>query len=206
MSPFRSAPPPQPRAVAVVAATLALCAVARLAFADSLWPASGDSLYKDKKAFKIGDVLTINVMESANASSRTDTRAGKTSSNSVGWGSSRQPGIPLGDFGLTGRENFTGGGRSVRAGDLTGKITVRVTDVLPNGNLVVNGNRVITVNDERQVMEITGIVRPEDVTAENTVMSTLVADAQIKYTGRGAVAEKARLGLLSRLLSMVFAF
>lgn len=190
------------RAVVIVLAVMA----ARIALADSLWPHAGDSVYKDKKAFKIGDVLTVHVQESASASHRADTRAQKSSSNSFALGSQRSSAIPTTDFGITGREDFRGGGRSVRDGTLNGMITVRVTDVLPNGNLVINGNRVITVNDERQVMEITGIVRPEDVTAENSVLSTLVADAQIKYTGRGAIAEKQRLGLISRLLSMLFVF
>jgi flagellar L-ring protein precursor FlgH len=186
--------------------TLLACAAARIAFADSLWPSANDSLYKDKKAFKIGDVLTVNVVESASASHNANTKATKSSSAGVSWGAQRSHGIPFQDFGITGKEDVSGGGRSARSGDLSGHITVRVTEVLPNGNLVINGNRVITVNDEQQIMEITGIVRPEDVTADNTVMSTLVADAQIKYTGKGAVAEKARLGLISRLLSMLFAF
>ncbi len=193
------------RPILRVALTLLACAMARLALAESLWPAQGDSLYKDKKAFKIGDVLTVNVMESASARHQINTNAKKSSSNSISWGSQHSKGVPFSDFGIGGSENFTGGGRSARSGDLTGKITVRVTDVLPNGNLVINGNRVITVNDERQVMEITGIVRPEDVTAENAVLSQLIADAQIKYTGKGAVAEKARLGIISRFLSMLFA-
>jgi flagellar L-ring protein precursor FlgH len=189
-----------------IVGVVGLCMVARLALAESLWPASGDSLYKDKKAFKIGDVLTVNIAESASASHRMDTQAKKSSSNGISFGSQRSALSPFQDFGITGKEAFQGGGKSTRAGDLTGRITVRVIDVLPNGNLVINGNRIITVNDERQVMEITGIVRPEDVTAENSVMSTLVADAQIKYTGKGAVSEKAKLGLISRLLSMLFAF
>jgi flagellar L-ring protein precursor FlgH len=124
----------------------------------------------------------------------------------VSWGSQRSQGSPFTDFGISGKEDVQGGGRSVRSGDLTGHITVRVAEVIPNGNLVINGNRIITVNDEKQVMEITGIVRPEDVTADNTVLSTLIADAQIKYTGKGAIAEKSHLGLLSRLLSMLSIF
>ena len=191
----------------LVILTLCACAAARIALADSLWPATSDSLYKDKKAFKIGDVLTVNVMESASASHNADTKATKSSSAGVSWGAQRSShGVPFQDFGITGKENVSGGGRSARSGDLSGHITVRVTEVLPNGNLVINGNRIITVNDEKQIMEITGIVRPEDVSADNTVLSTLVADAQIKYTGKGAVSEKARIGLISRLLSMLFAF
>jgi flagellar L-ring protein precursor FlgH len=189
-----------------VIVAVSLCAAARIALADTLWPANGDSLYRDKKAFKIGDVLSIIVQESASASHSADTRASKASSSGVLWGSNRSQMTPLQDLSITGKEDVSGGGKSTRAGALTGRITVRVMDVLPNGNLVINGNRVITVNDEKQVMEITGIVRPEDVTADNSVVSTLVADAQIKYNGKGAVAEKARLGLLSRLLSMLWVF
>jgi flagellar L-ring protein precursor FlgH len=189
-----------------VIVAVSLCAVARIAFADTLWPAIGDSLYRDKKAFKIGDVLSIIIHESASASHSADTRASKASTAGVSWGSQRSTLAPITDMSITGKEDVSGGGKSTRAGALTGRMTVRVLDVLPNGNLVINGNRVITVNDEKQVMEITGIVRPEDVSAENSVISSLVADAQIKYNGKGAVAEKARLGLVSRLLSMLWAF
>jgi len=194
------------RRMKLVILTLCACAVARIVLADSLWPATSESLYKDKKAFKIGDVLTVNVMESASASHNANTKASKTSSAGVSWGAQKSTGVPFQDFSISGKENMQGGGGSARSGDLTGHITVRVAEVLPNGNLVINGNRVITVNDEKQIMEITGIVRPEDVTAENTVLSTLVADAQIKYTGNGAVSEKAKVGLISRLLSMLFVF
>ena len=186
--------------------TVILCAVARLAFADSLWPGQEDSLYKDKKAFKIGDVLTVIVQESASASHQTDTKAQKASSSGVSWGAQRSQGIPFTDIGITGKEDMHGGGRSVRSGALNGRITLRVKEVLPNGNLVINGTRNITVNDEKQVLEITGIVRPEDVTAENSVLSSLVADAQIKYTGKGEVSEKGKLGFFSRLLSMFWIF
>lgn len=183
-----------------------VCACARLVFAESLWPAKGDSLYKDKKAFKVGDVITIEVVESASASHRADARSRKKSSSSISWGAQRSGASRPTDFGLTGREDVVGGGRSERSGVLRGRLTVRVVQVLPNGNLVINGNRVITVNDERQVMEVTGMVRPEDVTTDNTVLSTHIADAQIKYSGKGPATEKARLGLLSRLLSMLFIF
>jgi flagellar L-ring protein precursor FlgH len=186
--------------------TVALCAAARLAFADTLWPGQEDSLYKDKKAFKIGDVLTVIVQEAASASHQANTQAKKSSSAGVSWGSSRSASYPLTDFGLTGKEDMTGGGKSVRSGALNGRITLRVKEVLPNGNLVINGTRNITVNDEKQVLEITGIVRPEDVTADNTVLSSLVADAQIKYTGKGEVSEKARMGFFSRLISMFWIF
>ncbi|MEK7767776.1 MAG: flagellar basal body L-ring protein FlgH [bacterium] len=185
---------------------LIACAAARIAAADSLWPGTPDSLYRDKKAFKIGDVLTVIVSESASASHSTDVKAQKTSSSGVSWGSQRSTLVPGQDFALGGKENVAGGGHSVRSGALTGRITVRVTEVLPNGNLVISGNRVITVNEEKQIMEIAGIVRPEDVTAENSVHSSLVADAQIKYNGKGSVAEKSRLGLFSRLLSMFWVF
>jgi len=187
--------------------TVALCAAARLAFADSLWPGQEDSLYKDKKAFKIGDVLTVIVQEAASASHQANTQAKKSSSTGVTWGSSRSnSAFPLTDIGLTGKQDMNGGGKSIRSGALNGRITLRVKEVLPNGNLVINGTRNITVNDEKQVLEITGIVRPEDVTAENSVLSSLVADAQIKYTGKGEVSEKARMGFFSRLLSMFWIF
>ncbi len=184
--------------------TMGALAAARIAAADSIWPQNGESLYKDKKAFKIGDVLTVIVSEAASASHSADTKSSKSSSAGVLWGPQRS--TPIEDFGISGKEDVRGGGRSSRSGALTGRITVRVTEVLPNGNLVINGNREITVNEEKQVMEITGIVRPEDVAADNSVLSMLIADARIKYTGRGAIAEKARLGLISRLLSMLWVF
>lgn len=186
--------------------TVGLCAFARIALADSVWESAGESLYKDKKAIKIGDVLTVIIVESASASQSADTKAQKSSASTISWGSQRSQGVPFQDFGISGKEDVRGGGRSIRSGMLNARISVRVIEVLPNGNLVINGNRVITVNDEKQILEISGIVRPEDLSADNTVLSSLVADAQIKYAGKGAVSEKARLGFISRLLSMLRVF
>lgn len=186
--------------------TVCACAVARFALADSLWGKDGESMYRDKKAFKVGDVLTVNVVESASASHQVGTNSEKVSASGVSWGSRRSSAIPFADFEIKGNEDVRGSGRSTRRGNLTGKITVRVAEVLPNGNLVIDGERVIVVNDEKQVMEITGIVRADDVSSENAVLSTHIADAQIKYSGRGAISEKAKLGLISRLLSMLAVF
>jgi len=186
--------------------TVCLCAAARLAFADSLWSKRSESLYRDKKAFKVGDVLTVRVVESASASHQVGSDARKKASSGVSWGSRRSQGVPFQDFQISGDESVKGGGRSMRKGNLTGWLTVRVSEVLPNGNLVINGNRVIIVNDEKQIMEITGIVRQDDVSSENTVLSTHIADAQIKYSGKGGISEKAKLGLISRLLSMLAVF
>ncbi|MGQ9738447.1 MAG: flagellar basal body L-ring protein FlgH [Armatimonadota bacterium] len=171
--------------------------------ADSLWKDGSRSPYADRKAVKEGDVLTVLIYESTTASSRADTKTSKSDSAST------KPGVGpllslLPEWSLSGKTNSQASGSTTRSGTLVGKISVVVKEVLPNGNLKVEGSRTVGVNGEKEKIVLTGIVRPEDVSAENTVPSTAIAQAEIHYEGKGPVGSKQREGLLTKLLKWLF--
>lgn len=170
-------------------------------------------LFEDNKARRVGDLLTVvlsettNASKSANTSIAKDTSAGIT--NPTVLGSALQfnaPGIiPLASnrgnnlgFNLGSQSEFSGEGSSTQSNSLTGRISVTVAEVLPNGNLFVRGEKVLELNQGHEFVRISGIVRPTDVRSDNTVFSTQIADAQIAYSGKGAVADANVVGWLAR--------
>src|SRR5690606_40090483 len=86
-------------------------------------------------------------------------------------------------------------GSRTRGGSLNARMTAQVVDVLPNGNLLIEGRQTIIVNEEEQISVVSGIVRPQDIAPDNTVLSTFIADATITYSGTGPIAEKQKPGL-----------
>ena len=187
----------------------------------SLWTEeSGHSiLFMDYKARRVNDTVTISIVEVSSASGEADTSLGSESNVSAGITSFL--GAPS-DYGMTnfwGRGNafnptigasttnaYEGTGKTSRKGNLTASITARVIKVLPNGNLVVKGRKEVTINDDDQIITITGIVRPKDISADNTVLSTYVGDARIEYTGKGVLNDKQRPGWLSRVIDWIWPF
>ncbi len=192
--------------------TLAL-ALTTPAFADSLFPGSSTevnrtsaasvSLFSDNKARRIGDTLTITINETASTTSKANTVTAK--SESLNYGPGFGPllhNIPT--FGLSGKIGSNASGSTDRTDNLAASIAVTVTQVLPNGNLVIVGKRKVGMNAETQEITLTGIVRPQDIAFDNTVQSPLVADAQIKYGGRGPVGDKQHDGIISRVFKFLF--
>jgi len=172
------------------------------AAATSLWTGSG-SLYTDNKARQVGDLVTIIIVERAQATSTTQTQTGANSSVSFGpilWDS--LPLVP--GFSAGGGDSFRGGGSTTRGGTLNARMTAQVIEVLPTGNLRIEGRQTIVVNDEEQVIVVSGVVRPQDIAPDNTVLSTFVADATITYHGSGSIGEKQEPGLLTRLFNWLF--
>lgn len=154
------------------------------------------------KALKVGDIVTIIIVEQASG----DTGA-KTQTNSkseIGGG----PGLGMlnmiTDWSLDSENKFQGDGKSSRSGDLNARISTRVLEVLPNGNYRLEGERVVEINGERQHLQLSGIIRPEDLKADNTIASTFVADAYIVYDGHGPVADAHSPGILSRIANFIF--
>jgi flagellar L-ring protein precursor FlgH len=201
---------PLSRPLALLALAATLAGPAR---ADSLFPGSSTdvsrntaaaaSLFSDTKARRVGDTLTIVINESASASSQASTKTSKNESLNYG------PGFgPLlfniKNFGVSGGINSTASGSTSRTDSLTASIAVAVVQVLPNGNLVIQGKRRVGMNAETQEITLTGVVRPQDIAYDNTVPSPLVADAQIKYGGRGPVGDKQHDGIISRLFKFLF--
>ncbi len=189
-------------------ATLALAGLTGpTARADSLWKPSaagaGNSMFTDKKAHAVGDLLTIIVTENSNATQSATTTVSKKSSTNVAKGVG--PILRLiPKFGLGGDSTSAGQGSTTRTNTLNARITVKVIEVKPNGTLVVEGVRSVKTNSDDQITRLTGLVRVEDVAPDNTVLSTAVADANITYTGKGPISDKQKPGFLSKLLKAIF--
>lgn len=186
----------------------------------SLWQEENGRayLYEDMRAMRVGDVLTVKIDEKHKGSKSADTAAQRESTvqNRLigsGMGYLGLPGIRVSDetrrgFGIDAEANskFGGKGATSREGTLTGTISAIVTDVLPNGNLRIEGRREVTVNSEKQLITITGIVRRVDVDTKNTVLSSAVADAKIEYSGLGVLDDVQRPGWFVRILDWVYPF
>lgn len=164
--------------------------------------AKGTGGIANQKAFEVGDIVTVLVMEAATASTTAKTDANSKSEVSGG------PGLgilnQITDWGLETETKYKGDGKSSRTGALNTQMSTRVVEALPNGNLRLQGERVVEINGESQIVTLTGIVRPRDVRADNTIESTLIADAQISYSGEGAVTDAHSPGVITRIANFLF--
>jgi flagellar L-ring protein precursor FlgH len=168
----------------------------------SLWPADDHVyLYSDRKALRVGDIITIRIVETARANNTADTDLSRNSSLDVSFSRffGKEKFLKLfkldDELVKTSSNNaHNGAGSTTRQGDLIATITAIVKDVLPNGNMVIQGTRAVAVNHEEQYITITGVVRPEDVNRDNAVLSSQVADANIAIGGVGVVADKQHSG------------
>lgn len=192
-------------------ATAVLLAAAA-AHAGSLWPLDrSPSLYVDHKARAIGDVVTVIIQESSNASKEAKTATTKDSKVKTSIGTILFPKIGTHkgnspELDVATKNEYTGDGSTERKDSFTARMAARVVDVLPSGNLVIEGRRVITLHEEQQIMILRGVVRPEDISASNTVLSSAIADAEIEYTGRGVITEKQRPGIIQRFMDWLWIF
>jgi len=171
----------------------------------SLWQDRSD-FFRNRKAAEVGDVVTILIEEQALAGSqaRTKTEAASAQSLSGEDGKGFLNFIDLFSGGVNTDDTFEGKGETSRSGNLSARMSASIVEVLPNGNLRVEGSREVVINQEKQRLTLTGVVRPEDVKANNTVMSTYLADARITYDGKGPVHGAQRRGLITRILSFFF--
>lgn len=157
------------------------------------------SLVAETKAARVGDVLTVIVQESASATSSADLHAQRSYSLSGHYDS---PATGPAKTAAIGHESASDGtGRTERSGRLLAQISVRVTGVNPNGDLRVAGEQRLQINHETQLITLTGVVRPRDVGEDNTVLSSRIADADIKFDGKGFVERQSRPGWIARFLS-----
>lgn len=169
------------------------------------------SFFGDHRARMLGDIVTVKIVEISQASEKATTDTGRDSSISAGienlLGKEKLlPGSPASLIKANTSNSFAGSGETTRSGSVTATITARVVEVLPTGNLAVEGKREIYVNNEKKEILLQGIVRPRDIAADNSVLSTQVADAKILLTGIGVVGEKQRPGWLSRIFDAVWPF
>jgi flagellar L-ring protein FlgH len=166
------------------------------------------SLFQDAKARRVGDILTVVLVEQTTASKKADTTTSKKQDtqldNPTILGaplSFNMPGPSNRDLNLgttlSGSRSFEGAGDSSQSNKLQGNVTVTVAEVLSNGNLVVRGEKQMTINQGDEYIRFSGIVRPSDIGPNNTVLSTLVADAKIAYTGKGTLDDSNSSGWLA---------
>lgn len=189
-------------------------AVAPLA-ADSVWPGgpantgNAQSLITDKRALKVGDLVTVKIIENATAqqSANMTTNKSATVGGSAGQGSwDSSSNQPIQGYGAGAAEGFDGGGTSSRSGTIVTTLTARVISVLDNGNLVIEGRRSLKINDEKQNIYVRGVIRSQDVGRNDTILSSSISDAQIMYLGKGPLTEKADAGFFTRILDWLGIF
>ena len=171
-----------------------------------LWAKPLFSLYTDKKAKSVGDVITVYIMEESKAGSDSRTETDKESKlateSSVGTG--LLDFLPGFGFDSQSDLEFDGRGKTSRAGSLRAKLAAVITQILDNGNLVIEGSKQLTLNEETEIITVSGVIRPGDISPNNVVMSTSIADAQIRYAGEGVVGDAEEPGLLTRFFNWIF--
>jgi flagellar L-ring protein precursor FlgH len=164
------------------------------------------SLFEDQRARRVGDVLTIRLVERTNASKKASTSTKKDSTVDIAsptlFGATPRAHYKCKDYtlqtGIEASREFGGSGDSSQSNSLSGSITVTVAEVLANGNLVVRGEKILSLNQGHEFVRVAGIVRPVDIAPDNSVLSTQVADAQISYGGEGVLEESNTKGWLAR--------
>ena len=166
-------------------------------------------LFEDRRARSVGDIITVQIVEKTDASKRSNTNTSRGSNNNFGVTAlAGLPGKSLLNSNLAATSDFSfdGKGESASANGFTGTITVTVTEVLPNGNLLVSGEKQVGINQGSEFIRLSGVVNPIQLTAGNTIQSVQLADARVEYRGSGAVAENQQTGWLTRFFLNVLPF
>jgi len=166
--------------------------------------AGADDLYKrnnwsamsaDRRASNVGDLLTVVVYENSESSNttRSDSRRSTQLGGTVAGGTLNESGnLQIGG-------GYTGGGGVTRSDKLIAQITVRIREVLPNGDMLVSGQQTMKINGENTLIGIEGRIRADDIASDNRILSSRIGDARIIYDGKGFVARSAKPGLVARV-------
>lgn len=171
-------------------------------------PGSNQLLFQDKKALRIGDVITIVLTERTNATKTADTDLAKNSDTSLAapsvFGNVLSPGHGITDLSVDSgsqARSFSAETDSSQSNQLQGTITVTVHQVYPNGNLLIKGEKWISLNQGSEFIRVSGIIRPDDISKDNEIISTRIANARISYGGKGPLAEANEEGWLTRFFN-----
>jgi len=190
----------------------------------SLWKDRSSIFYMDTKARKINDIVTIEIEEISNASQQVSTKTSRDTS--ILASITKFLGSPL-HFGLenfwgkddtgakipfkpeiesSAKSSHSGSGKISGSGKLTASMAAKVIEVMPNGNLIIEGRKEVTIDNEKRFIILSGIVRPMDIEFDNTVSSSKIADARIEYTGSGVISDKQKPGRYHRIFDWLFPF
>lgn len=187
----------------------------------SLYQSGGtDTLFADTRAHRVGDIVMVKIVENNKAKNKATMDSNKDQSNSYGvdafFGKSQVgmlPGgggakMPVGGigFGTTSVSELSSDGETKREGTVTATLAARVTRLLPGGLMQIEGARETKVNGETQYLVVTGLIRPMDVSPDNTITSNRIADAQIAYYGKGVISDTQKPGWFTRLMNNVWPF
>jgi len=172
----------------------------------SLFQGNSLSMFQDPKPYRIGDIITIKLQESTSASKSAGTNSSKEDSlvlatPTIFGVNPTHNGQDILSMNIEPEREFAGAGDSSQSNSLTGEITVTVVDILPNNNLVVQGEKWFTLNQGKEYIRIAGVVRPQDVAPNNTLASSKLADAQIAYSGEGFIADANNQGWLGQFFN-----
>ncbi len=163
---------------------------------------TGESLVTNLKAHRIGDLITIIITEKSSADASSKTKADNKSESKGG------PGLGFLDFikpwDMSVENKYKGDGNTQRSGNLRAEITARITEVLHNGDFRLEGTRMVNVNGEKTLIEITGVCRSKDIAPDNTIMSTYISDAMIAYNGSGIINDASEPGVVTKVLNWLF--
>ena len=169
--------------------------------AASLWN-DNTNWIADRRPSQVGDIVTVFVDEKTKTKDEGTTEASKTNDNNV------DDGFGIFDFirafGFSSSSRMTGDGSTERTHSAKGQITCLVTDVLPNGNLVIEGTRDIATHEETLQLHVIGVIRPQDVDSYNKIRSDLVANAEIDIKGKGTISRLQKPGILTQILQAIF--
>ena len=187
--------------------TIMLCAVlvSASAFGQDMRENLHRSLFSDHKANRVGETVTILVVESSSASN--DARTSASRESNISFSASGKAGdsnVPDLSLGVGSGNSFAGEGSTVSRGTIRATLSARVDSVLENGNLVVSGSKTLIVNGEEQQILVSGIVRPSDIRADNSVFSYNISDARIAFEGSGIVSRAQGPGWITKLLHWLF--
>jgi flagellar L-ring protein precursor FlgH len=185
----------------------------------SLWRENGPlgDLFLSLKARNVGDIVTVEIVESSSASNKAATKTDRGSSlsasveNFLGYekqfsNAKKNQFNPFGTIKGGMESAFDGSGQTERSGTLIASITATVTEILPNGNLRIVGSRHVMVNNEKQFITLSGIIRPRDISPGNVIRSTYISDAKIAYSGVGIIDDRQRPGWLASLINCIWPF
>ncbi len=164
------------------------------------------SLYTPKKPYSAGEIITVYITESANASNSAKTKT-STSGNQefgVSAGTGSLDFIPGMGGSSKQSSKYSGDGATSKKGELEATISVRIMKVLDNGNLMIDGMKEVKINEETEIITLSGIIRPEDIMADNSIYSYKITDARISYSGAGTVSSAEKPGVISRFFNWLF--
>lgn len=163
---------------------------------------TGSSLVSNLKAHRVGDLITIIITENSTADASSKVKADNKSETSGG------PGLGFLDFmkpwDMEVENKYKGDGNTQRSGSFRAEMTARIVQVLHNGDFKLEGTRMVNINGEKTLIELTGVCRGADIAPDNTLMSTYISDAQIAYNGSGLVNDAAEPGVVTKILNWLF--